>query len=100
MEEPEWSFDGAFVKVTFKRQLVKDEQINEQINEQKELSDRQKLILDLILADRTITYSEMTNKIGCSTSTIQREFTALSKHGIKVERVGSKKDGHWEIKGQ
>ena len=57
MEEPEWSFDGAFVKVTFKRQLVKDEQINEQINEQKELSDRQKLILDLILADRTITYS-------------------------------------------
>ena len=42
--EPEWNYDGAFVKVIFKRQLV----INEQINEQKELSDRQKLILDII----------------------------------------------------
>ena len=95
VEEPEWSFDGAFVRITFKRILVR----NEQINEQKELSDRQKLILDIIRANPTITFAEMTNKVGCSTSTIQREFAALSKLGIKVERAGSKKDGHWDIIG-
>ena len=152
VEEPEWSFDGAFVRVTFKRQMVindqkndqiniqddqkndqikkkvkelynskiakrnekndqindqikgQDDQINDQINiqddqinEQKGPSDRQKLLLDMVRGNPSMTFVEMAKKIGYSTSTIQREFVALSKLGINVVRVGSNKTGYWVI---
>ena len=97
VEEPEWSYDGAFVRVTFKRKMVRNDQKDEQKDEQIKLTDRQKLILDIIRANPSITYVEMTNKIGCSISTIQREFKALSKVGISVKHIDGKKEGHWMV---
>jgi DNA-binding Lrp family transcriptional regulator len=41
-------------------------------------------------------YSELAEKIGCSTATIKRHIQELKKMRI-IERIGSDKTGFWKL---
>ena len=54
-------------------------------------------IYDLMREDSKITIKELALRLGMSESGIKKVITRLKKEG-KIERVGSAKGGHWEIK--
>lgn len=55
-----------------------------------------KAILALIEQNPSLTYEEMTEKTGKSRRTISRIITEMKEKNI-IARVGSDKNGHWEI---
>ena len=63
----------------------------------KELSEIQVVILELIYTSQEATLIEMSRKLKVSDKTIQREFTAIRKLGIKIERQDGRKEGKWII---
>ena len=63
----------------------------------KELSEIQVVILELIYTSPEATLIEMSRKLKVSDKTIQREFTAIRKLGIKIERQDGRKEGKWII---
>ncbi|MGI6736054.1 MAG: winged helix-turn-helix transcriptional regulator [Anaerovoracaceae bacterium] len=54
-------------------------------------------ILRLAAADPTMTIRITAEKLNVTTRTVEREMSKLRKDG-KIERVGGKRCGHWEIK--
>ena len=64
----------------------------------KELSERQIVILDLICTSPEATLIEMSRQLKVSDKTVQREFTAIRKLGINIERKDGRKEGKWVIK--
>ena len=61
-----------------------------------ENSDLEKLIIDIIKNNPTITISKISDVTGKSTKTIQSKLNSL-KEQEKIKRVGSNKNGHWQI---
>jgi predicted HTH transcriptional regulator len=53
-------------------------------------------LLALIKDNPAITWNEAAQSISKSRRTVQRYFNGLKDKNI-IRRVGSKKDGHWEI---
>jgi len=64
----------------------------------KDLTERQVVILEIICASPEATLVEMSRKLKVSDKTIQREFTAIRKLGINIERQDGRKEGFWIIK--
>ena len=64
----------------------------------KELSERQVVILELVYTSPEATLIEMSRKLKVSDKTIQREFAAIRKFGINIERQDGRKEGKWVIK--
>jgi predicted HTH transcriptional regulator len=62
----------------------------------KELTDRQRVIIDLIRENPSLSASEMSQKTGMVTRTIQRDLASLHEKGI-LTREGGRKDGKWVI---
>ena len=60
---------------------------------QKELTERQCILLSMIEQTPNVTMTEMSRKTGVSTKTIQRDLAEL--HAV---RAGGRKDGYWMIK--
>lgn len=60
------------------------------------VNDTVKTILALIEQNPSLTYEEMTEKTGKSRRTISRIITEMKEKNI-IARVGSDKNGHWEI---
>ncbi len=60
----------------------------------KNISQRQRNIIELIQENPTISLESIAKAIGVSAPTIDREIVKMS-HPIK--RIGPKKGGHWEI---
>ena len=69
---------------------------NDTKDDTKQLTDRQKFILDLIRKDDTITISQMIQKIQVSEITIKRDLSILKKAGF-IQRIGGRKEGKWLI---
>jgi ATP-dependent DNA helicase RecG len=69
------------------------EVINEVINE---VVNRQTLITNVMRETPSITKAQLTEQLGVSKATIDREIDAM-KQGCKIRRVGSNKSGHWEV---
>ena len=61
------------------------------------LSERQRIILDLIKESPTITGKQMSETLSVSQRTIERDLAALQKIGI-LKREGKDNDGTWIIK--
>jgi predicted HTH transcriptional regulator len=57
----------------------------------------QGLLLSLIQADPTITYDALARSTGRNRKTVQRHLNILKQSGF-LQRAGSPKGGHWEIK--
>ena len=63
----------------------------------KELTERQLVILETICASPDVTQQEMSTKLKVSKKTIQREFDAIRKIGININRQDGRKEGEWVI---
>ena len=65
-----------------------------------ELTERQRLVLKVLKAavveDGIETALSLSQKIGVSQRSVQRDLAILSAKGF-IRRVGSDKGGHWEI---
>ena len=98
LQEPEWSVNGGFVTVTFKRPMNDtNEPINEPINDtNKYINKRQQTIIDLMKVNPRITRLSLSQKLGVSLATIKRELQDLNNKQV-IKYVGNKKSGHWEI---
>jgi ATP-dependent DNA helicase RecG len=70
------------------------DQINDQINVR--LTATEKQVLSAIAENPTLTLEEVAECISKSAKTAQRHLDNLRKKDV-VRRVGSRKDGHWEI---
>ena len=64
----------------------------------KELTERQVVILETICTSPDVTQQEMSTKLKVSKKTIQREFDAIRKLGINIDRQDGRKEGEWVIK--
>ncbi|MBR5957191.1 MAG: HTH domain-containing protein [Salinivirgaceae bacterium] len=63
-------------------------------NVTKQLSERQRIILDLIVENPAITTEEMSQKTGVTSRTIMRDISSLMDMGL-LKRQGGRKDGRW-----
>ena len=52
-------------------------------------------IIELIVSNPNITYSELAEALSVSSTTIKNRIAAMS--GVIIKRVGPKNGGHWEI---
>ena len=62
----------------------------------KNLSERQKLIMQIISEDSTITRQQLAQRTIISDRTIKREIAQLKELSF-IERIGGKTFGHWKI---
>lgn len=62
----------------------------------KELNERQRVILQLLVSDSTMTIPQMSGKTAATERTIQRDLQYLQQNGY-VRRVGTRKFGRWEV---
>ena len=64
----------------------------------KELTERQAAVLEILCVSPDVTQQEMSTKLKVSKKTIQREFDAIRKLGISIDRQDGRKEGEWIIK--
>lgn len=83
------------VKLTL---YFENDPVNDPVNLELKLTDRQRLILRLFSDDKTLTRERLCDKTGMSDSTAKREISYLKKMEM-LERIGSDKTGYWIIKG-
>ena len=62
----------------------------------RDITDREKTIIDLIQANPQITLTEISEKIDKSLRTVKNAMKTLQEKGI-VERIGGKKNGSWRL---
>jgi len=76
-----------------------DDRINDPINDllNDPLNKTQNAIIAALRQNKTATYEVLATAVGVSTATIKRHLKRLQELGM-IERVGSKKDGHWIVK--
>lgn len=73
-----------------------NESINNSINEPVKLTEAQKKIIDEIRYNKKITYDELASLMGRDKATIRRNIRKLKDLKI-VKRIGSNKNGCWDI---
>ena len=66
-------------------------------NVTKELTERQRIILEMIMENALVTIPEMSQKTGVTTRTIKRDLEAMQSKGI-LAREGGRKDGQWIVR--
>jgi ATP-dependent DNA helicase RecG len=66
------------------------------LNKNASLSDFQKQIIDFIEANASISYDEIAKGSGKDKTTVRRNIQKLKQLGF-LERVGSRKTGHWKV---
>lgn len=69
--------------------------VNDGVNVGVKLSDTPKKILSLLMADNNITRKELSEKIGISIRTIERNIAGLKEKGL-LTRIGPDKAGYWQ----
>ena len=100
-EPPQFELIGYGLRVYFKALesalfdedlMYQNEALNEALNDE---TDRQ--IVLLIKNNPKISQKGIINKLGISRATVQRKMEELKTANI-IERIGSKKTGHWVVK--
>ena len=82
------------VRVSFMRNNINSADVTKDVA--KELTDRQKVILEMIADDPSLTAKAMSEKDSVNERTIERDIAKLKKTGILI-RKGGRKDGEWVI---
>ena len=73
---------------------------NEQLNGLNEqITERQRVILHFVVKSPSATYDDMARAAGVSSATVRRDAEILIGCGL-LKRVGSRKAGHWEVRGE
>lgn len=65
-------------------------------NVRKELTERQRLIMELVARDTQMTVNVMSEKLGVNEKTIRRDLAALKAASL-LTREGGRKQGAWII---
>lgn len=71
--------------------------INDPLNDPINLTERQKLILQMFSEDKSLSRERLCEKTNLSDATAKREIAFLKKTGY-LERIGSLKGGYWKVK--
>ena len=73
---------------------------NEQLNGLNEqITERQRIVLRFVEKSPSATYDDMARAAGVSSATVRRDAEILIGCGL-LKRVGSRKAGHWEVRGE
>ena len=73
---------------------------NEQLNGLNEqITERQRIVLRFVEKSPRATYDDMARAAGVSSATVRRDAEILIGRGL-LKRVGSRKAGHWEVRGE
>ena len=91
--EPEYFSDGHTVKVVFRKGILEKNVTKDVI---KELTDRQRVILESVSENPFVTTVEMSQKANVTIRTILRDIDILHEKGI-LAREGGRKNGRWVI---
>ena len=70
--------------------------ISATINATIKLTDSQKKILEIILSDPRINQAEIAEQLNLHRVSVAKSMSKLQKEGV-LKRVGSNKNGYWEI---
>lgn len=84
------------VKLVLNVSAAQDEPKNEPKNEPKEITERQRLIVNLLASDGLITKEEVSQKTGISLATVKREMDVMKKAGI-ISREDGTVHGRWVV---
>jgi len=60
------------------------------------LVESQRKILELVKKNPYVSKNELSNKVGISTTAIDKNINQLKKKGL-LKRIGPDKGGHWEV---
>ncbi|MBI4981002.1 winged helix-turn-helix transcriptional regulator [Candidatus Woesearchaeota archaeon] len=98
-KEPTADFDvvAEIFTTSFKRKGADKGGLVERLVEG--LAETQKKILELATKNQRVSKREMAERIGISTTAIDKNIASLKKKGI-LKRIGGAKGGHWEIIGE
>lgn len=96
--EPEaYDFGTSTIMVTIPFDRSGFGNVNATSNATVKLTEIEKTILGIIAADGSITVDAISKTTGKHRTTILRNLDKLKNKGL-IERIGSDKTGHWEIK--
>jgi ATP-dependent DNA helicase RecG len=98
MPEPEYTVHPGDIMIKFSAPKAGAVNLNDQMSDEalKNLTEKEKKILELLFEDPGYTILQLAEHIGCSRKTISQYLNKLKNNGL-VQRVGSKRYGHWEI---
>ena len=91
LAEPVFKMKGLFT-VIFKRPVV---QLPKHKRQKRDYNSRTKIIM-AIKEDSKITTALIARKVGISNKGVEYHLNKLKKEGL-IERIGSTKDGYWQI---
>ena len=75
--------------------FIRGEQITD---DYERITERQRVILHFVEKSPSATYDDMARAAGVSSATVRRDAEILIGCGL-LKRVGSRKAGHWEVRG-
>ncbi len=61
------------------------------------MNQTQKKIIEMILTNSKITQTAMAEELGVTSRAVKKSIKELNEKGI-LERVGSSRNGYWEVK--
>lgn len=93
-DKKSFEFFPNFIRVTFP---FNKDKLREKTEENKELTETQKSIINLMIDSPTITQETLSKLLGISIRTIQRNIKVLIDLGL-IERTGATKKGEWIVK--
>ena len=93
-DKKSFEFFPNFIRVTFP---FNKDKFREDTKENKELTETQKSIINLMFDSPTITQETLSKLLGISIRTIQRNIKVLIDLGL-IERTGATKKGEWIVK--
>jgi ATP-dependent DNA helicase RecG len=101
LQEPVIEADENWFSITFKRKALtgkpENEHVNRHVNRHVKLTQLQSQILDYFKKQPKITYNELEEKLQRSRNTLRLNVNKLKALKL-VQRIGSDKTGHWEVK--
>lgn len=71
-----------------------EENVTKEITDKQ--TERQRILMRIIKENPQVSIPEMSRKKAVTERTIKRDLQLLQQRGI-VERVGGRKEGHWEV---
>jgi predicted HTH transcriptional regulator len=94
-----FSFSDGMVSVTIPFKHVPDYVMrrNDLSVRKTDLNSNQKKVYETLKLDGNLSLQEVADKCGLSLSGVKKICSMLQKYGF-VERIGSKRDGHWAVK--
>ena len=82
--------DGFLVELSYKEQKISNSVVDSVVDE------KLKSVLKLIIESNNTSASQIANKLGVSTRTIQR-YIKERKDSNLLQRIGDEKTGYWKI---